>query len=183
MKLKLLMRNLSKKSFMVAALLLLSTGLAGCWSDSGLWGSDEGVRSRQRLCLDRVKQENALYLKAIDSALPAANRVALGEWNGCDSANNGAALYVDVNPNLKQKKVRETFEKFGWSSKLAIEAAKECGLGCGEILLAKKVGHRVIGMAFEESSTESVPTGQSPGVSIMVQAVDMCWDDNGYRCR
>lgn len=156
----------------LSAVVLLVGGLSGCWSD--------GSAARERRCLDRAAHETALYLRAVDAAMPAAQRVAVEEWNGCDSADNGAALYVTAKPGLRRDDIRSRLEKAGWTPGVAVEAEKRCG-GCEKSDLATRIGKRVVGVALYGGEARK-PAEPGSGVMFVVHAADGCWDDDGYRC-
>lgn len=169
-------RKINRKLRMAVVITLLSVGISGCTSD-------DNASEREQMCLDHAKRENTIYLEAIKTALPPKSQVlSVIESHGCDSANNGAWLYVGMSSKLKQNDVRSMFKKAGWSSNLAIQAAKKCGLSCEDFNLAKKIGRRIIGMKIEGLSSAGTLGRQEPELVIVVQAVDTCWDDNGYRC-
>lgn len=150
--------------------MVLACGLIGC--SPGY----EGMYGGGQVCVDRANRENALYLNAIGAVLPSGKRVSVDEWNGCDSANNGAALSVLVSPELRRDELWEAFVEAGWSP-----ASQACAPSCTEFQLVDQVGQRLIGIAFDAISDTS-PEGQREGLSVSVAAADSCWDDRGYRC-
>ncbi|MEU9888075.1 hypothetical protein [Sphaerisporangium sp. NPDC051011] len=144
---------------------LMAAVLVGCGIDLGY---DDGFD--EQVCMDRAAKENALYLKAMEGAIPAERRVEVNEWSGCDSAPSGAELHVFLDPDADQKTIRGWFESGGWSSGLAREIAAQCGTTCAyDNDFVKKVGRRVIGVTLDDNW-------------VGVHAADQCWDDNGYRC-
>ncbi len=147
---------------------MLLWALTGCVNidDHGMYGGGQ-------LCLDRAKRENALYLESIGTALSPSQYSDVTEWNGCDSANNGAEVHVAARVGLEAKTVRAAFEKAGWSDSLAAEAGKRCAPHCEELHLARKMGERIIGVAIETDGTV---------VWVTARDADFCWDDDGYRC-
>lgn len=153
----------------MSALMALACSLVGCAPDyEAMYGGDQ-------LCVDRAKRENALYLKAVSAVLPSGKRVSVGEWNGCDSANNGASLSVLVSPELRRDELWKAFVEAGWSP-----ATETCTASC-EFQLVDQVDQRLIGIAIEEI-TDASPEGQREGLWVNVTAADSCWDDRDYRC-
>jgi hypothetical protein len=136
----------------------------------------EGMHGGGQVCVDRANRENALYLKAVSAVLPSGKRVSVDEWNGCDSANNGASLSVLVSPGLRRDQLWKAFVKAGWSP-----ASEACTPGCTESQLVHQVDKRLIGIAFEEI-TDTSRGSQREGLWVNVTAADSCWDDRGYRC-
>lgn len=153
----------------IGALYFLTGSLVACTADR------EGMEGYGQLCLDRAKHENALYGELISSVLPAAQRVSVDEWNGCDSANNGAALSVTVSADLSRADLWGAFVKAGWSADLAWATCGE--KPCDEYQLAKKVSERIFGVAIQQDTTST-----GGGLWVEVMAADGCWDDHGYRC-
>ncbi|WP_157570296.1 hypothetical protein [Microtetraspora malaysiensis] len=140
---------------MLAGVVFLLAGINGCMS--------EGVDNEAKLCLDRANRENALFRHAISAVLPADQVLSIDEFNGCDSANNGAWLKVRLAPKLGEQDVWKRFQKAGWSAGGAVDSD-----------LRKQVGRRIIGVL--------IAAGREPGMTVEVTADDSCWDDNGYRC-
>ncbi|NUR88105.1 MAG: hypothetical protein HOY71_28800 [Nonomuraea sp.] len=142
-------------------MLLLASSLIGCGP-----GSDDG----DQVCLDRANRENALFLTAVAAVLPPGGRASVDEWNGCDSADNGATLSVLVSPELRRDQLWRAFVEEGWTP-----ASKACAPGCAEAQLVRRMDKRLIGIAFEEAA-------RGGGLFVTVSAADGCWDDDGYRC-
>ncbi|NUW40199.1 hypothetical protein [Nonomuraea rhodomycinica] len=153
-------------------MMVLACALAGCASGPG----DEGMSGSGQLCVDRAKRENALYLQAVSAVLASDKRVSVDEWNGCDSANNGAALSVLVSPELRRDALWKAFVEAGWSP-----ASAACAPGCTDFQLVDQVDQRLIGIAIKEA-TDTAPEGRHQGLWVEVAAADSCWDDHGYRC-
>lgn len=144
------------------AFLVLGYGLIGCApAHQGAYG----------VCVDRADRENALYLEAVGAVLSAGKRVSVEEWNGCDSAGNGAELSVLASPGLRRDRLWEAFVEAGWSP-----ASDACTPGCAEPRLVRQVERRLVGVVFESRE------GEAGGVRVNVSAADSCWDDRGYRC-
>lgn len=137
----------------------------------------EGMYGGGQVCIDRASRENALYLKAVNAVLPSSKRASVDEWNGCDSANNGASLSVLVRPGLRRDQLWEAFVEAGWSP----PASEACTPSCTEFQLVHQVDKRLIGIAFEEIADTSQGS-QREGLWVNVTAADSCWDDRGYRC-
>ncbi|WP_156325775.1 hypothetical protein [Nonomuraea sp. SBT364] len=154
----------------MSALMVLACSLIGCTSGY------EGMYGGGQVCVDRADRENALYLKAVSAVLPSGKRVSGDEWNGCDSANNGASLSVLVSPELRRDELWKAFVEAGWSP-----ASEACTPSCTEFQLVDQVDQRLIGIAIEEI-TDTAPEGQQKGLWVNVTAADSCWDDRGYRC-
>ncbi|SEN45967.1 hypothetical protein [Nonomuraea pusilla] len=144
-----------------AAVVLLAACLIGCTPATGTHPASV------QACLDRAQRENAFSLNAVGDVLPSAERVRVEEWNGCDSAGNGAAVSILVAPAVRRDDLWEAFAEAGWSP-----PAPACSDDCGDAQLVKRVGRRLVGVAF----------GEKGGLRVDVAQADGCWDDDGYRC-
>ncbi|WP_344206996.1 hypothetical protein [Nonomuraea bangladeshensis] len=147
----------------MSALMLLGGSLIGCAPGHG------AMHGGGQVCIDRANRENALYLKAVSAVLPSGKRVSVDEWNGCDSADNGASLSVLVDPELRRDQLWQAFVKAGWSPASQTCSTPRCGFQ-----LVHHVDERLVGIAFEETGRE--------GLWVVAAAADSCWDDRGYRC-
>ncbi|MEZ7125581.1 hypothetical protein ACBR40_09605 [Nonomuraea sp. AD125B] len=143
--------------------MLLGGSLIGCAP------GHEAMYGGGQVCIDRANRENALYLKAVSAVLPSGRRVSVDEWNGCDSADNGASLSVLVDPELRRDQLWQAFVKAGWSP-----ASQTCSTPRCRFQLVHQVDQRLVGIAFEETGRE--------GLRVVAAAADSCWDDRGYRC-
>ncbi|MEU6726530.1 hypothetical protein ABZ917_22755 [Nonomuraea wenchangensis] len=150
----------------MSALMLSVGGLMGCTAGS------EGMYGGGQVCIDRANRENALYLKAVSAVLPSDKRVSVDEWNGCDSADNGASLSVLVDPELRRDQLWKAFVKAGWSPTSQTTRFQ----------LVHQMDKRLIGIAFEETAGGTPQGTRRADLWVIVAAADSCWNDHGYRC-
>lgn len=131
-------------------------------------------------CSTIASGENAMFRRAVASALPAKAKVlSIDEFTGCDSSDNGAWLYITIDANLSEESIRKGFLEAGWSP--AGEKLKTCEDAC-EADLAKKVGGRIVGMTLSrERSQEN--SSENPPWKIIIDDLDGCWTANGYTCK
>ncbi|MFD0884940.1 hypothetical protein ACFQ08_10320 [Streptosporangium algeriense] len=122
--------------------------------------------------------------KATMSAFPNhADVLSISDHSGCDSADSGAWLDLNIKPEATLGGIEIALERVGWTKN--VRQFMPCGPACTPEAvmrwpdMARRWEKRTIGLHLGKEETSN--PSREPW-TLTVQAVDHCWTDDHYTC-
>ncbi|GHE27407.1 hypothetical protein GCM10017673_31960 [Streptosporangium violaceochromogenes] len=157
-----------KRCGVAAAILLLVTGPTAC-----------AGQARYDLCVDHATREQGMLWKATMSAFPDRDDVlSVSDYSGCDSANSGAWLKMDLRPEAERDDIESALERAGWTKDVKHFIPFDSS---SSPEMARRWGRRIIGLSLWKEDEAPEDVSRMPW-SLEVQAIDRCWTDDHYTC-